>query len=60
MEGHDSALNFIATELELIDTQTPYPQPAGVAWEKIRPDQFADIPFLHSVRAAIEARKGAR
>jgi 5-formyltetrahydrofolate cyclo-ligase len=60
MEGHDSALNFIATELELIDTQTPYPQPAGVAWDKIRPDQFADIPFLKGVRAAIEARKGAR
>src|SRR5450432_2261679 len=27
MEGHDSALNFIATELELIETETPYPQP---------------------------------
>jgi 5-formyltetrahydrofolate cyclo-ligase len=60
MEAHDSALNFIATELELIDTQTPYPQPAGVAWEKIRPDQFADIPFLNAIRATIEARKGAR
>jgi 5-formyltetrahydrofolate cyclo-ligase len=60
MEGHDIALNFIATELELIETDTPYPQPAGVAWDKIRPDQFADIPFLRDVRAAIEARKGAR
>ncbi len=60
MEGHDSALNFIATELELVDTQTPYSQPAGVVWEKIRPDQYADIPFLKDVRAKIEARKGAR
>ena len=60
METHDSALNFIATELELIDTETPYPQPVGVAWEKIRPDQFADIPFLNAIRATIEARKGAR
>jgi 5-formyltetrahydrofolate cyclo-ligase len=57
MEGHDSALHYIATELELIDTKTPYPQPKGVAWDKIRPDQFADIPFLRDVRAAIEARK---
>ena len=60
MEGHDSALNIIATELELIDTKTPYRQPVGVDWDKIRPDQFADIPFLKEVRAAIEARKGAR
>jgi 5-formyltetrahydrofolate cyclo-ligase len=58
MEPHDSALDFIATELELIDTRTPYPQPKGVSWEKIRPDQFADIPFLRDVRAAVEARKG--
>ena len=30
MMGHDSALNFIATEKELIDTATPFSQPAGV------------------------------
>jgi 5-formyltetrahydrofolate cyclo-ligase len=60
MENHDSALDFIATELELIETQTPYPQPEGVAWDKIRPDQYDDIPFLRDVRAATEARKGTK
>ena len=50
MESRDSALHFIATELELIATQTPYPQPEGVAWDKVRPDQFADIPFLRALR----------
>ena len=59
MEPHDSALNFIATERELICTHTPFIQPKGVAWDKIRPDQFADIPFLNDVRAAIEAQKVA-
>ena len=57
MESHDSALHFIATELELIATQTPYPQPEGVAWDKVRPDQFADIPFLSALRQSIESRK---
>jgi 5-formyltetrahydrofolate cyclo-ligase len=57
MESHDSALHFIATELELIETQTPYPQPQGVAWDKVRPDQFADIPFLSGLRRTIESRK---
>jgi 5-formyltetrahydrofolate cyclo-ligase len=57
MESHDSALNFIATELELIATQTPYPQPKGVDWDKIRPNQFADIPFLGALRQSIERRK---
>ena len=57
MESHDSALTFIATELELIETRTPFRQPAGVAWDKVRPDQFVDIPFLDEVRAALEARE---
>lgn len=57
MEGHDSALNYIAAELELIRTNTPYPQPKGMAWEKIRPDQFAEIPFLQDLRRAIEDRR---
>ncbi len=59
MEGHDSALDFIATEIELIETCTPYPQPDGVAWDKVRPDQFADIPFLSALRRSIESRKHA-
>jgi 5-formyltetrahydrofolate cyclo-ligase len=57
MESHDSALTFIATELELIETRTPFRQPAGVAWDKVRPDQFADIPFLSELRDALEKLK---
>ena len=40
MESHDSALHFIATELELIATQTPYPQPEGVASGQDSPRAF--------------------
>jgi 5-formyltetrahydrofolate cyclo-ligase len=57
MEAHDSALNFIAAEVELIATQTPIEQPRGVAWERIRPDQFTDIPFLRELRETLENRK---
>jgi 5-formyltetrahydrofolate cyclo-ligase len=57
MESHDSALNYIATELELIATNTSFPQPQGVAWDKVRADQFADIPFLSALRRSIESRK---
>ena len=60
MESHDSPLDFIATELELIATETPFPQPAGIAWEKIRPDQFADIPFLTALRESLQSRKSER
>jgi hypothetical protein len=45
----------IATELELIETRAPYPQPQGVAWAKVRPDQFADIPFMSALRRSIES-----
>jgi 5-formyltetrahydrofolate cyclo-ligase len=57
MESHDSALHFIATELELIETRTTYRQPGGVDWGQVRPDQFADIPFLAELRASLEARR---
>jgi 5-formyltetrahydrofolate cyclo-ligase len=57
MESHDSALHTIATELELIATRTEYPQPTGVDWDKVRLDQFADIPFLSALHDTIERRR---
>ena len=54
MMGHDSALNFIATEAELIDTRTAFSQPAGVDWERVQPDQYDNIPFLKELRARLE------
>jgi len=50
MMPHDSALDFIATERELIATDTPYSQPAGVDWDRVQPDQFAGIPFLTALK----------
>jgi 5-formyltetrahydrofolate cyclo-ligase len=57
MESHDTALHYIATEAELIETRASHPQPRGVDWSKVRPDQFADIPFLNGLRAALEGRQ---
>ncbi|MYZ48261.1 5-formyltetrahydrofolate cyclo-ligase [Propylenella binzhouense] len=54
MLGHDSALHFIATEKELIDTETPFGQPPGVAWDVVQPDQYENIPFLKELRARLE------
>ncbi len=53
MMGHDSALHFIATEAELIDTHTPYAQPAGVDWDRVQADQYENIPFLKALRARL-------
>jgi len=50
MLDHDSALDFIATERELIATRTALPQPRGVDWDALRPDQYENIPFLKSLR----------
>lgn len=56
MLGHDSPLNAIATELGLIETRTTYPQPTGVAWDEVQPDQYAGIPFLSELRGRLEKR----
>ena len=50
MMPHDSALNYIATEKELIATRTPYTQPHGVDWDRVQPDQYENIPFLKALR----------
>ena len=50
MQGHDSPLDWIVTPDEVIETRTPYPQPSGVAWDFVQPDQYRDIPFLSALR----------
>jgi 5-formyltetrahydrofolate cyclo-ligase len=50
MVPHDSALDWIITPEEVIETKTPYIQPHGVYWERVQPDQFRNIPFLANLR----------
>jgi 5-formyltetrahydrofolate cyclo-ligase len=57
MMPHDSPLDFVATEKELIITGNTAPRPTGVSWDAVLPDQFETIPFLRSLRARMEQRK---
>lgn len=56
MVAHDSALDWIITPEEVIETHTPYPQPEGVFWEGVQPDQYQNIPFLISLRDRLKRR----
>ncbi len=53
MMAHDSALEWICTEHEVIQTRSPYPQPKGVAWDMVQPDQLEDIPFLKDLKRSL-------
>jgi 5-formyltetrahydrofolate cyclo-ligase len=57
MMAHDSPLDFIATEAELIETGNTAPRPSGVAWDHVQPDQFETIPFLAALRDRMEGRR---
>lgn len=57
LEAHDSPLDYIATEQELIDTGNSMPRPMGVSWDKVRQDQFETIPFLSQLRDRMLSRK---
>ena len=59
IEPHDSPLDMIATETELIVTRNRQARPAGVDWDKVRPDQFETIPFLATLRDRMVARRKA-
>ena len=58
MMAHDSALTHVATEAGLIVTDSRHPQPKGVDWAMVQPDQFRDIPFLAALRDRIRQRTG--
>lgn len=57
MQAHDSPLDYIATELELIATGNATQRPAGVQWDRVQPDQFETIPFLGELRDRMLARR---
>lgn len=59
MQSHDSPLDFVATEKELIRTGNRAERPMGVDWDKVRQDQFETIPFLTRLRAEMQARRRA-
>ena len=49
IEPHDSALDWIITPQKVIETRTRHPQPAGLDWATIRPEQIETIPMLQKL-----------
>lgn len=56
MQAHDTPLDWIITPDEVIETNTSYPDPGGVNWEVIQPDQWENIPFLLALREKLSSR----
>ena len=57
MQAHDSPLDFVATEAELIRTGNRAARPMGVDWDRVQPDQYENIPFLTELRDRMLARR---
>lgn len=57
IEAHDTPLDLIATEAELIRTGHAGRRPGGVDWARVQPDQFESIPFLKSLRDRMLKRR---
>lgn len=47
---HDLPLDFIVTPDEIIETNTPYPKPIGIDWERLDPDRIESMPALQQLR----------
>lgn len=50
MIDHDTPLDWIITEKEVIKTNTKYPEPEGVNWDNVQTDQLENIPFLQDLK----------
>jgi 5-formyltetrahydrofolate cyclo-ligase len=59
MQAHDSPLDMIATERELIRTGNEAARPMGVDWDRVQPDQYENIPFLRDLRDRMLSRRRA-
>src|SRR5690606_37781040 len=46
MQSHDSPLDWIITPDEVIDTHSDLPRTPGLDWDRIRPEQYQNIPIL--------------
>ena len=57
MQAHDSPVDFVATELELVATGSTAARPMGVDWDRVQPDQFETIPFLRELKHRMLARR---
>ncbi|MFT4149132.1 MAG: 5-formyltetrahydrofolate cyclo-ligase [Paracoccaceae bacterium] len=55
--AHDSLLDWIVTERDVIETRHGHAQPGGVHWDLIQPDQMRDIWFLPALKEKILAAK---
>ncbi len=58
--AHDSLLNWIVTEKEVIETRPVGHQPGGVHWDLVQPDQLEDIWFLKGLKQRILAAKSGQ
>jgi 5-formyltetrahydrofolate cyclo-ligase len=50
IQPHDTFLNWIVTPDEVIEVQEKRPQPYGIDWSRIQPDQYESIPILRKLR----------
>lgn len=45
----DLTVDWIATEKELIKTNTPYPKPVGIQWEHVTEEEKVEMPVLEEL-----------
>jgi 5-formyltetrahydrofolate cyclo-ligase len=50
LQPHDTFLNWIVTPDEVIEVGGERPQPFGIDWDRIQPDQYETIPILKKLR----------
>lgn len=49
MDLYDLTVDWIATEMELIKTNTPYKKPEGIQWDLVTEQELEDMPVLRDV-----------
>ncbi|UFU00227.1 5-formyltetrahydrofolate cyclo-ligase [Radiobacillus kanasensis] len=49
-DAFDLSVDWIATETELMETNTPYEKPDGIKWELVTEEELDEMPVLREIR----------
>ncbi|MFB4211662.1 5-formyltetrahydrofolate cyclo-ligase [Shouchella sp. JSM 1781072] len=57
MNPYDVTMDYIATEKELIQTNSTHLKPSGIFWDQVSPEELEDMPILQELKTLTSSRR---
>ena len=54
---YDVTMDYIATEKELIQTNSTHLKPSGIFWDQVSPEELENMPILQELKSLTASRR---